>query len=545
MSQNWYSSEKALVRIMKQRLGPAYGKAEVRLSKMGERCATDVARWADIADHQGPRLRTHDREGRRIDEIEYHPAYRQMAEVGYGLGIVAATYDPELAAERGNRPKALTFALGYVFGQAESGQFCPICMTDGAARLIQKYGSDELKRRFVPHLAARDLSKLYTGAMFLTEREGGSDVGQARTVAKGNGPVVQLFGDKWFCSNVDADVIMTLARPEGAPAGTKGLGLYLLPRTLEDGRRNRYRIERLKDKLGVRSMPTGEVTLEGAEAYLLGGPGQGFHQMADMLNLSRLYNAVASVSCMRRSLVEALGWAESRIAFGRRVIEHPLMAETLFDMACEQRAALHWVFRGIELLDRLDAGEAREHEKKALRLITPLLKYYLAKKSVWAASEGVEALGGNGYIEDWPMARLLRDAQVLTIWEGTTNVLTLDAFRAMRKEGAHEAFFAEVQTLVAGAAGELQGRLSSMLDELKQALGQLAADPNAEHAFRDWTDRAALVWELAVVSSKAAGGGSEADVRAAKRVLARNVPGALLRTDRAGPDDVRLVAFGD
>ncbi|MBI3183483.1 MAG: acyl-CoA dehydrogenase family protein [Myxococcales bacterium] len=544
MSANWFESEVGLQRILERQLGGAYERARPRLLEMGRRAATEVALWADLADHQGPRLRTHDRDGKRIDEIEYHPAYRWMQEVAYGLGIVAASYDPELAPERGNRPKALTFGLGYLFGQAECGLYCPVCMTDGAARLIRKYGSEELKRRYLPRLASRDLSKLYTGAMFLTEREGGSDVGQVSTVAKGSGAAAKLFGDKWFCSNVDADVIMILARPEGAGPGTRGLGLYLLPRTMDDGTRNHYRIERIKDKLGVRSMPTGEVTLDGAEAHLLGGPGQGFKQMTDMLNLSRLYNAVGSVAGMRRALREAISWAESRIAFGRRVFDHPLMAEVLLDLAAEQRAALYWTFRGVELIDKVEAGEATPLEAKASRLITPLLKYYLGRKGLWAASEGVEALGGNGYVEDWPMARLLRDAQVLTIWEGTTNVLTLDAFRAIRKEAAHEAFFEEVRSLAGEAPPDLQGRLSPMIEELASALAQLAADPQGEHLLRDWTDRASLIWEVGVLCSRTLGAGTEADLRAARRVLARNAPASLLRTDRATPEDVRLVAYG-
>lgn len=540
---NWFDSEPRLQAILARQLGEeTYRRALPRLRRMGERAAGDVAGWAQIADHQGPRLVSFDRHGERLDEVEYHPAYRWMQEVAYGEGIVAASYEPALVPERGNRPKALTFGLGYLFSQAEAGLYCPVCMTDGAARLLQQFGSRELQERFIPRLASRDLSRLYTGAMFLTEKEGGSDVGQVRTVARADGAVHRLTGSKWFCSNVDADVIMILARPEGAEPGTRGLGLYLLPRTLESGKRNGYRIDRIKDKLGVRSMPTGEVTLEGAEAYLLGGPGQGFRQMAEMLNLSRLYNAVASVGGMRRSLNEALAWAGTRVAFGRRLVEHPLMREVLLDLASEERAALVWTFRCVGLLDKVDAGEATPHEKRLWRLLTPLVKYYTAKKCMWAASEGLEVLGGNGYIEDWPMARVLRDAQVLPIWEGSSNVLVLDAFRAIRKVAAHEAFFQEMQELVADAPESIRSRLSSLADELVAGMGTLATDPGGESLLRDWADRACLVWQVGLLASKGAGGGSEADVRAARRLLARNAPQGLLRTDRASLEDVRLVA---
>ncbi len=538
----WFHSEQALQRVLSRQLGSAFEAARPRLERMGAQAATEGARWAQQADHHGPRLVTHDRTGARVDELDYHPAYRALQQ------LVAATYDAQLSPERGQSPKALTFGLGYLFAQAECGMFCPVCMTDGAARLLVKFGTTALQQRFVPRLASIDLSQLFTGAMFLTEKEGGSDVGQARTVAKGGagtpGEAVKLFGEKWFCSNVDADVITILARPEGAGPGTKGLGLYVLPRTLENGRRNAFRIERLKDKLGERSFPTGEVTLDGAEAYLLGGPGQGFHQMAEMLNLSRLYNAVASVALMRRSVVEALSWAEQRVAFGKKVIEHPLMTETLMDLVSEQRLALLWVFRGVELMDAVDGGRASEAERRTLRMLTPLLKYVLGKWAVRSASEGLEVLAGNGYIEDWPMARVLRDAQVLPIWEGTTNILVLDAFRALRKEAGHEVLFAELEQALAAAPADLQARLGELLDELKHGLAELSADPAAEHAFRDWTDRAALLWLVsnAVATSKGAGG--ESDLRAARRVLERHAPRGLLRKDRASVAEVRAIAFG-
>lgn len=544
---NWYTSEPALIRLMKHRLGGAYEKAKPRLERMGDVIANEGAKWSHDADHHGPRLVTHDRSGNRIDEIEYHPSYRKLQELGYGSGIVAATYDPKLKDERADAPKSLTFGLGYLFSQSEAGMYCPVTMTDGAAHLIDQYGVKELKERFIPRLASTDLSQVFTGAMFLTEKEAGSDVGNTKTIAKGGknvpGEEVTLWGDKWFCSNVDADVIMILARPEGAGPGTRGLGLYVLPRTI-DGKRNGYRIDRIKDKLGERSFPTGEVTLEGAKAYLLGGPGEGFHQMTEMLNLSRLYNAVASVGVMRRAVIEAIDWAESRVAFKKNVINHPLMAEQLMDMVCEQRLALNWTFNAIGLMDKTETNRAAEEDKRTLRMLTPLLKYWLGKRAFETVSEGVEALGGNGYIEDWPLARVLRDAQVLSIWEGTSNILVLDAFRAIRKEAGHEMLLGEIEKGLAEAPTDLKDRISALTDELKAALVELSGDARGEHAFRDWTDRASLLWEVTTSLSKSKGFGTDTDVRAARRVLARRVPTGLLRKDRAVADDVRAIAFG-
>ncbi len=544
---NWFTNEAALQRIVRRRLGAeAFEVAQPRLLKLGGAVAHEGAEWAQQADRHGPQLVTHDRAGTRIDEIAYHGSYRELQKLGYGSGIIAATYDPALARERGKAPKSLTFALGYLFGQAEAGMYCPVCMTDGAAHLLRKYGTPTLRERFIPRLASTDRDRLFTGAMFLTEKEGGSDVGQIKTVAKGGagtpGEAVTLFGDKWFCSNVDADVIMILARPEGAVAGTRGLGLYVLPRTLESGRRNGFRIDRLKDKLGERSFPTGEVTLDGAQAFLLGGPGEGFHQMTEMLNLSRLYNAAASVACMRRAVTEAIAWSQTRVAFGKRVIEHPLMTEQLFDMACEQRLALNWFFRGVELMDRVDFdGGATPEDRRTLRMLTPLLKYVLGKKAVAVVSEGVEALGGNGYIEDWPMARVFRDAQVLPIWEGTTNILVLDAFRAVKKEAGHEMIVAAVEQGIAEAPSDLQPRLTQLLEELVDALAELAGDARAEHALRDWTDRAAALWNITNSFSKRLGFGTETDVRAARRVFERTFPQGLLRRDRASVDELLAV----
>jgi hypothetical protein len=265
--------------------------------------------------------------------------------------------------------------------------------------------------------------------------------------------------------------------------------------------------------------------------------------MAEMLNLSRLYNAVASVAVMRRSVVEALEWSEARVAFGKRIIEHPLMTEVLMDLVSEQRLALNWSFRGVELMDRVEGGRASEQERRALRMLTPLLKYVLGKAAVSTASEAVEALGGNGYIEDWPMARVLRDAQVLPIWEGTTNILVLDTFRALKKESGHEALFAEVERGIGEAPSDLQPGLTAAYEEAQAALAELATDPRAEHAFRDWTDRAALLWNVTTSLSKSLGFGTETDVRAARRVWARAVRQGLLRKDRASPDEVRAVAF--
>jgi alkylation response protein AidB-like acyl-CoA dehydrogenase len=475
--------------------------------------------WADTADKQSPVLRSFDPLGRRIDRVDYHPAYRSMEQVAYGSGMIALKYDPALRAEHGVGLQVAGFALAFLFSQAEVGLVCPVCMTDGVARLLELYGSAEQKARCLPRLTARELGPLYRGAMFLTEKQGGSDVGQVATRAvPAAGGGWALHGEKWFCSNVDAEAILALARPEGAPAGTRGLGLFLVLRDRADGSRNALRINRLKDKLGVRSMPTGEVELDGADAELVGELGAGFKQMADMLNLSRLYNALCSVAIVRRAAFEATDYLRARDSFGRPAVEHPLVRETLADLNAEEVGAKHALFALIQHLDRGDRGGAGD--RLLARVLTPLLKYTTAKLAVWAASEGIELMGGNGYIEDSVMPRLLRDAQVLPVWEGTTNILVLDSLRACARDGAGEALLDETARLLAAApawVGEDSERTARLLAWTRAELAALAAKPeqaNGRRA-RRLTDRMMLAYQLARLGAAAAGDGTPPRIAAA------------------------------
>jgi alkylation response protein AidB-like acyl-CoA dehydrogenase len=381
----------------------------------------------------------------------------------------------------GRVPQPVKFALGYLGMQAESGVFCPVSMTDALARALERYASEPLKRRFLPSLTALTMAELQQGAMFLTEKQGGSDVGLTATVAKprsyaqaGLQPEWELWGDKWFCSNVSAELILTLARPEGAPSGTRGLGLFLVPKTLEDGTRNAYSINRLKDKLGTRSLATGEVTLHGAQAYQVGALDRGFVQMTEMINLTRIWAAIGSLAAMRRSFLEALIHTRSRVAFGRTLAEHPLMRRQLVDLLIEVEGCAALAFETAAVLERVDRHGAEE-DRRLLRMLTPLCKYYVPKRGEYVTLEALEMRGGNGYVEDWVNPRLLRDSIVNVIWEGSSNVIVLDAMRAIDREGAAAALFGmlhqrlqsmqqpvvvpvaqQVQVLVKQVAGRLQ-----------------------------------------------------------------------------------------
>jgi alkylation response protein AidB-like acyl-CoA dehydrogenase len=335
-------------------------------------------------------------------------------------------------------------------------------MTDGAARVLLEYGPDPLRRSVGPHLISRDPGQAWSAGQWMTERQGGSDVGSNAVVARPEQGGWRLYGQKFFCSNVSGEVVLALARPEGAADGTRGLALFLVPRLLPDGTRNGYRIERLKDKLGTRAMATAEVTLEGAHAELVGQQDRGFAQMTPMLNITRLHNAISSAAGMRRAVMLAYGYATQREAFGRRLVGHPLHREVLLDMAVQAEAALYLTMRVAALLGKLETRTASEAEASLFRVCVTLAKLYTARQAVAVASEAIECFGGQGYMEDTGIPRLLRDAQVLPIWEGTTSVLALDVLRVVRKPGVIEAIASELERL--GSPG--RARVITLLSEL-------------------------------------------------------------------------------
>jgi acyl-CoA dehydrogenase len=447
----------------------AYAWAEPQLAAMGERAAKEVAPLAMIADRERPRLVTHDPRGERVSRVDYHPAYREMERIAYGSGMIAMKYQTH---EHSHAAPFVGFALGYLFAMAEAGLYCPLCMTDGVARVLTRHGTHEQVMRVVPHLTSSDPRTLWTGGMFLTERAGGSDVGANETVArKGSDGTWRLTGQKWFCSNVDAQAVLVTARVNGE--GTRGLRTFLLETRDNPG----FVIDRLKEKLGVRSMATGEVTLTDARAEEVGG----FGAMADMLNLSRLYNAVASVGVIGRAVYEARYYIERRQAFGRPIIEWPLAQQTFFDLEAEQVAATLLTFETVALLARADAGDT--DAARLLRILTPIAKAVTGKLAVPCVSEAMELIGGNGYIEENVMPRLLRDAQVLPIWEGTTNILMLDALRVMNKDDSHELLLSRTRVHFPAETEALANALVSM-DEVET---------------RGWIDRLARLFEVTLL----------------------------------------------
>jgi acyl-CoA dehydrogenase len=426
-----------------------FERARPHLIDLGEVAGGELDELAAQADKNPPVLRGFDPSGRRVDDVVFHPSYRKMEQIAFSrFGLAAMSHRPGVLGWPTPVPHVVKYALSYLFAQSEFGLLCPVNMTDSTARMLRHYGSEELKAAYIPRLITTDFERLWQGTQWMTEKTGGSDVGALTTVArKGSDGLWRLWGDKWFCSNANTDMAMTLARPDGAPAGTRGLGMFLVPRFLSDGRKNSWTINRLKDKFGSRSMASGEVTYEGAVAHVVGDVGRGFNQMMEMVNSSRLSNAMRAAGIMRRALLESLVHARGRLAFGKPLIALPLLRVNLLEMLLDTEAAASVVLNGATVFDRWDAGSVED--RKLFRIMTPLAKCWTTARARAVTGEAMNVRGGNGYIEEWVNARLVRDSYLGAIWEGATSVVALDVQRAILREQCHEALFAWIGTRLA------------------------------------------------------------------------------------------------
>ncbi|ATB34094.1 acyl-CoA dehydrogenase family protein [Melittangium boletus] len=404
--------------------------------------------------------------GHRVDHIEVSPLWKEAEALTAKRGLVAVAYEQK----HGDRSRLHQFALNYLIQPSLDIYSCPLAMTDGAARTLLSLDNPELVARALPHLTSRDPATFWTSGQWMTERTGGSDVGLTQTVARQGPEGWRLYGTKWFTSATTAQMALTLARPEGNGAGGKGLALFFVETRGADGRMNGIQINRLKDKLGTRKVPTAELTLDGALAVPVAGLTDGIRNMASMLNVTRTWNAVASTWMMRRALALARDFAKRRVQFGAPLSEKPLHVDTLAGLEAEFHGGFLLAFRAAELLGKMEARTATEEELLLQRLVTPLAKLTTGRQTVHVTSEVVESFGGAGYVEDTGVPRLLADAQVLSIWEGTTNVLSLDTLRAMAKAGSLEALYADAERRLATAkdAG-LRPSVAAAQDALEKA----------------------------------------------------------------------------
>lgn len=444
-----------------------FDEIEGDLRDAGERAAGEYYDL-QVRDRENlPRLTQWDAWGRRVDQIEVTPLWREARRFAAERGLVAIAYERKYGAHS----RIYQFALNYLVEQSFDVYSCPLAMTDGAAAALVASRNKPLIERAVARLTSRDPSFVWTSGQWMTERTGGSDVGLTETIARETDGVWRLYGTKWFSSATTSEMALTLARPEGNASGGKGLALFYLETRDAEGRLNGIAINRLKDKLGTRKVPTAELTLDGAVATPVGELSDGVKAIAPMLNVTRTWNAIGAISGMRRALALAWDYAGRRVAFGSPLGDKPLHRETLYDLDAEFEGAFFLTFRIVELLGRADAKRATDNERSLLRCLTPIAKLTTAKQAVAVASEALESFGGAGYVEDTGLPRLLRDAQVLPIWEGTTNVLALDVLRAIEREGLGplreeiEQRLTEVtSTHFAGALATLRARIEQVRD---------------------------------------------------------------------------------
>jgi len=457
---NPYDSDRVLRSIMRRSLPDSlFAEFATQAHALGRLIAEDLYPQQLHERLIEPRHHPFDAWGQRVDRIDLTPLWQRMPLITARFGFVWHGYD----AAKAEHARLFQFGMVYLFAAASDFYACPLAMTDGAARALLESGNRFLIDRAVPHFTAREASALWTCGQWMTETTGGSDVGgtQTRAVQNADGQW-RIYGRKWFTSAVTSEAALLLARPDGNPDGTDGLALFYLETKNADGELQNIVVDRLKDKLGSRKLPTAELRLEGAPATLVGEDRRGVRLIAPLLNQTRVWNALAAISYFRRGLQLLRDFAGRRVVFGRRLREQPLHHETVAGLQAEFEAGLHLSLYVAQLLGRSEHAVSDEHERLLLRLLVPIVKLLTAKQSVGGISEIVEGFGGAGYIEDTGLPVLLRDVQVFSIWEGTTDVLSLDAMKALRSDAVWLALDAVLATLASDSDAAVTNHLAAI-----------------------------------------------------------------------------------
>lgn len=535
---NQFTTDSALRSILR-RLLPTDVLTDIEpgLTALGDTVAVEMPALAAAAEAQPPVHVPFDPWGNRVDDIRVSEAWSEMRRIAVTEGIVATAYE----RTHGVWSRIHQMVRLYLYSPSSAIYSCPLAMTDGAARVLELLGSEDLKQRAFTRLTTRDTDLFWTSGQWMTERTGGSDVGKSLTRAEPEpgSEVWRLYGNKWFTSAVTSEMALTLARVDDNVPGTRGLSLFYLELRDDDGRLNGIQVGRLKDKLGTKALPTAELELNGARAVMVGGPGHGVRKAAALLNITRTYNAVCAAGYMRRGIALARDYATRREAFGRLLSRQPLHLETMADLQTECEAALQLSLRLAELLGRDECGEATESERALLRVLTPLAKLFTGKQVVAVCSEVLECFGGAGYVEDTGLPSLLRDSQVLPIWEGTTNILSLDVLRAGEREAALQPLLEDAERLLHDISSDSEipqlepsrqtaSAALTKLAEAGQRMHQLAPD-TVQAGARSFalslarTYAAALLLNHAAWSLRNEGDQAVARVAAAKRWCRRRL----------------------
>jgi acyl-CoA dehydrogenase len=470
---NWYETDPTLQLTMAYYLRPdELAVAEPHLRRIGALMGGPVARWAEQTDRDPPRLQRYDRWGHDISQVVQPESFTESK----AAVLAAQTALKDDARSAGVNPTLPLYAANYLLDQADIGMGCALGTGGGMVKsLVAAYAPADVR----DHVLAKFASGEWEGetAQLLTERAGGSDLGALETTATRHGDSWLLNGFKWFASNCDGQVFVVLAKPEGAPDSGRGVANFLVLRTRRDGSRNGIRIRRLKDKLGTRSVASGEVEFVDAEAFLLSGEpngpdaesgpadGKGLGRMMELTNAARLGIAMFALGIARRALVESICYVRQRWAFGAALLDKPLIRRKLAEMIVDVEAAQALVFDG--------TGFANHRQPRALRqrIAVPVTKLKVCRLGITMASDAIEIHGGNGYIETWPVARLLRDAQVNTIWEGPDNILCLDVRRGIERSSAHEPLLERLRDAISVSDDDDTTRLvRCRIDDLEAAI---------------------------------------------------------------------------
>ncbi len=484
-----YESDPVLRSWLSRLLGPSgFAAAQEPLTTLAAQVMGPLrAAHADAEAHP-PVLHRYDGWGARVDRVEVSAGWERLRVAAAEHALVGLPYLEVARARWGAGARTVQHALLHLYGPESATFTCPVAMADGAAALLSRPdAAGEARDVWLPRLIATDPAVTVTSGQWMTESQGGSDVGRATTVAvQSPDGSWRVTGEKWFCSAIDSAMAVALARPDESVPGSKGLAPFLIPRYDASGASAAgITLHRLKDKLGTRAVPTAEVGLSSVAALPVGEPdGRGIHRMMTLVLITRLHNSAAAAGGMRRGLAYARAYAEQRSVAGGQLTRNPLHRATLSTLAVDAQAAFALTAHAFALLGRVEVAEDPLAEQE-LRLVAPIAKLATGRLAVNSASEYLECFGGAGYVEDTGIPRLLRDAQVLPIWEGTTNVLAVDVVRALAHDpGLAKVFLARldeasVQASAAGLGGAEDGLRAARL-VLADALEAAASEPRSE-----------------------------------------------------------------
>ncbi|KAM5193986.1 acyl-CoA dehydrogenase family member 11-like [Mantella aurantiaca] len=513
---NQFLEDALLQDYLKRYLPPlVLEQASGDLERFGQRIVEEIDSLGRECELNPPQLQQYNAWGQRIDHIITCPAWKRMKDLSAEEGLIAEAYERKYSSWS----RLIQVVKMYLYAPSSGLFTCPLAMTDGAAKVIEALGSPASLQDAFKHLTSRDSSQFWTSGQWMTERKGGSDVAHGTETLAYSQPdgSYKLHGYKWFTSATDSDMTLTLGRVVDEQGhviqGTKGLSLFYLEVRDAKGQLNGIEVQRLKDKLGTRQVPTAELLLDDVKALRISPEGRGVAAISSMLTITRIHNTISAVAGMRRVINLAREYASKRFVFGNLIKDHPLHIQTMARMEVEARGAFLLLMEVSRLLGLEETNMATEQDQHILRLLTPVAKLYTGKQALSVISEGLECFGGQGYMEDTGLPVMLRDAQVLTIWEGTTNILSLDILRSVIKSQGQvlSAFFSTVQEKLEDSSKfpELSQPTSALLQALQhlKVFTQLAGTKGSsfmELAARDFAYSLARIYIGALLVEHAA-----------------------------------------